>query len=38
MKSYIKCKNIDFESSREESFYDVQLKVKGPTISKSTFY
>lgn len=34
MKSYIKCKNIDFESSREESFYDVQLKVKGPTISK----
>ena len=27
-KSYIKCKNVDFESSREEAFYDVQLNVK----------
>ncbi|KAI1702064.1 BTB/POZ domain-containing protein [Ditylenchus destructor] len=29
MKSYIKCKNVDFESSSEESYYDVQLNVKG---------
>lgn len=35
MKSYIKCKNVDFESSREESFYDVQLNVKGKQNSKS---
>ncbi|KAH7702336.1 ubiquitin carboxyl-terminal hydrolase [Aphelenchoides avenae] len=29
MKSYIKCTDVAFESSREESFYDVQLNVKG---------
>lgn len=28
MKSYIKCKNVDFESSREEYYYDVQLNIK----------
>ncbi|KAH7716481.1 Peptidase C19 [Aphelenchoides avenae] len=36
MKSYIKCTNVAFESSREESFYDVQLNVKGkPNIIES---
>ncbi|VDD80182.1 unnamed protein product [Mesocestoides corti] len=29
MVSYIKCKNVDCESRREEEFYDIQLKVKG---------
>ena len=29
MKSYIKCRDIDFESSRIEDFYDIQLNVKG---------
>ncbi|KAI8369997.1 hypothetical protein BD560DRAFT_397327 [Blakeslea trispora] len=29
MKSYIKCLHIDYESSRVEDFYDVQLNVKG---------
>ncbi|KAJ7046714.1 hypothetical protein C8F04DRAFT_1307881 [Mycena alexandri] len=29
MKSYIKCVNVDFESSRSEGFYDIQLNVKG---------
>lgn len=29
MKSYIKCVNVNFESSREETFYDIQLNVKG---------
>ena len=29
VKSYIRCKNIDYESSREEDFYDIQLDVKG---------
>lgn len=25
IKSYIRCLNIDFESSREEDFYDLQV-------------
>ena len=29
MKSYIKCINVDYESSRVEDFYDIQLNVKG---------
>eukprot|EP01134_Creolimax_fragrantissima_P003884 CFRG3884T1 len=28
MKSYVKCINVDYESSRLESFYDIQLVVK----------
>ncbi|KAJ1969868.1 ubiquitin-specific protease ubp15 [Dispira parvispora] len=29
MKSYIKCVNVDYESSRTENYYDIQLNVKG---------
>lgn len=29
MKSYIKCINVNFESSRLEDYYDIQLNVKG---------
>ncbi|CDS41131.1 ubiquitin carboxyl terminal hydrolase 7 [Echinococcus multilocularis] len=29
MISYIRCKDVDYESKREEQFYDIQLKVKG---------
>lgn len=29
MKSYIKCIDVDFESSRVEDYYDIQLNVKG---------
>lgn len=29
MKSFIRCKNVDFESKREEAFYDIQLNIKG---------
>ncbi|KAG0226956.1 hypothetical protein BGW42_003276 [Actinomortierella wolfii] len=29
MKSFIKCINVDYESSRTENFYDIQLNVKG---------
>ena len=29
MKSYIRCLNVDYESSREEEFWDIQLNVKG---------
>ncbi|EFC37971.1 predicted protein [Naegleria gruberi] len=28
-KNYIKCINVDYESSRKEPFYDLQLNVKG---------
>ncbi len=29
MKSFIKCINVDYESSRVEDYYDIQLNVKG---------
>lgn len=29
MKSFVKCVNVPYESSRVESFYDIQLNVKG---------
>ncbi|KAK9465799.1 hypothetical protein V1512DRAFT_265394 [Lipomyces arxii] len=29
MKSFVKCINVDFESSRSEDFWDIQLNVKG---------
>ncbi|KAJ3051463.1 hypothetical protein HK097_007526 [Rhizophlyctis rosea] len=29
MKSYIKCIDVDYESSRVEDYYDIQLNVKG---------
>ncbi|KAL5273891.1 USP7 family protein [Megaselia abdita] len=29
MKSYIKCKNVDCTSNRLETFYDIQLNIKG---------
>ncbi|VDO04518.1 unnamed protein product [Rodentolepis nana] len=29
MVSYVRCKNVVYESKREEEFYDIQLKVKG---------
>lgn len=35
MKSYIKCKDVDFESSREECFYDLQLNVKNKSNGKN---
>lgn len=33
MKSFIRCKNVNFESKREEPFYDIQLNVKGNRTS-----
>eukprot|EP00123_Amoebidium_parasiticum_P017348 comp23811_c0_seq1/m.41432 comp23811_c0_seq1/g.41432 ORF comp23811_c0_seq1/g.41432 comp23811_c0_seq1/m.41432 type:complete len:1238 (-) comp23811_c0_seq1:366-4079(-) len=29
MKSYVTCMHVDYESSRTESYYDIQLNVKG---------
>ena len=37
MKSYIKCTNVDFESSRIEDFYDIQLNVKNCKNLKDSF-
>ncbi|VDM49330.1 unnamed protein product [Toxocara canis] len=31
MKSYVRCKEVPFESVREESFYDLQLNISGKT-------
>lgn len=37
MKSYIKCVNVDYESAREEDFWDIQLNVKGMKNLKESF-
>ncbi|KAJ3080058.1 hypothetical protein HK102_003345, partial [Quaeritorhiza haematococci] len=37
MKSYIKCINVDFESSRVEDYYDIQLNVKGCKTLRDSF-
>ncbi|KAG8830769.1 hypothetical protein FRC17_004264 [Serendipita sp. 399] len=37
MKSYIRCVNVDFESSRSEEFYDIQLNVKGMKNLRESF-
>ena len=36
-QSYIKCKHVDYMSSRTEPFYDIQLNVKGKKNSKYLF-
>lgn len=38
MISFIKCKDIDYTSSRQETFYDIQLNIKGKRNSKSIFH
>lgn len=37
MKSYIKCVNVPYESSRVEDFWDIQLNVKGFQTLKQSF-
>ncbi|PKY58830.1 cysteine proteinase [Rhizophagus irregularis] len=37
MKSYIKCINVDYESSRVENYYDIQLNVKGCKTLRDSF-
>ncbi|KAI9319606.1 hypothetical protein BX666DRAFT_1914369 [Dichotomocladium elegans] len=37
MKSYIKCINVDYESSRVEDYYDIQLNVKGCKTLEESF-
>lgn len=36
-KSYIKCVNVDFESSRIEDYWDIQLNVKGMKNLEDSF-
>lgn len=38
MMSYIRCKNVDYTSTRSETFYDIQLNIKGKKNSKSINY
>jgi len=33
-QSYINCKNVDYSSKRTETFYDIQLNIKGKKNSK----
>lgn len=33
-QSFIKCKNIDYKSTRVETFYDIQLNIKGKKNSE----
>lgn len=37
MKSFVKCVNVAYESSRVESFYDIQMNVKGKADLKESF-
>ncbi|RKP09509.1 ubiquitin carboxyl-terminal hydrolase 5 [Thamnocephalis sphaerospora] len=37
MKSYVRCINVDFESSRVENYYDIQLNVKGCKTLRDSF-
>jgi len=38
MLSYIRCKNVDYKSTRSESFYDVQLNIKGKKSINESFH
>jgi ubiquitin carboxyl-terminal hydrolase 7 len=35
--SYIRCKNVDYKSTRSESFYDIQLNIKGKKSITESF-
>lgn len=37
MVSYIRCKNVDYKSTRTESFYDIQLNIKGKKSIEESF-
>lgn len=38
MKSYLRCVHVDYESSRTEDFYDIQLNVKGLPNLEASFW
>ena len=37
MISYVRCKNLDYKSTRTESFYDIQLNIKGKKTIEESF-
>ena len=37
MISYIRCKNVDYKSTRTESYYDIQLNIKGKKTIEESF-
>jgi hypothetical protein len=37
MMSYIRCKNVEYKSTRSESFYDIQLNIKGKKSITESF-
>ena len=40
MESYVRCTNVDYESTRIETFFDIQLNIKGKkngTFNSITF-
>ena len=37
MISYIQCKNVDYKSTRTESYYDIQLNIKGNKTIEESF-
>ncbi|KAJ2716966.1 ubiquitin-specific protease ubp15 [Coemansia spiralis] len=37
MKSYIRCVNVEYESSRVENYYDISLNVKGCATLRDSF-
>ena len=37
IRSYIECVNVDYRSARDESYYDVQLDVKGCADLEASF-
>ncbi|KAJ2813073.1 ubiquitin-specific protease ubp15, partial [Coemansia furcata] len=37
MKSYIRCVNVEYESSRVENYYDISLNVKGCNTLRDSF-
>lgn len=38
MKSFLRCVHVDYESSRTEDFYDIQLNVKGMPNLEASFW
>lgn len=37
-QSYIRCKHIDYCSSKEEAFYDIQLNLKGKKNGRCSIF
>ena len=37
MISYIRCKNVDYKSTRTETYYDIQLNIKGKKTIEESF-